>query len=160
MKKLGRRHRPFYRICAVDSRTPRDGRVLEELGTYDPMVPETDARAVLNGERINYWLSVGAQPSDKVGVLIKKYGAEGTHVEQQQAALARLAQVRQKPAMPEPAAEQEASETETPAAETPETGTPETGTPETGTPETSEAPAEQPADDTPAIDTPTEGTGD
>ena len=60
---------------------PRDGRVLEELGTYDPMVPETDARAMLNGERINYWLSVGAQPSDKVRVLIKKYGSAGTHLE-------------------------------------------------------------------------------
>ena len=92
MKKMGRKHRPFYRICAMDIRVPRDGRVLEELGTYDPMVPETDARAILNSERIKYWLSVGAQPSDKVSVLIKKYGAEGTHVEAQRLALARLAQ--------------------------------------------------------------------
>lgn len=58
MKKLGRKHRPFYRVCAMEQRTPRDGRILEELGTYDPMVPETDARARLDGERINYWLSV------------------------------------------------------------------------------------------------------
>ena len=87
MKKFGRKHRPYYRICAMDIRRPRDGRVLEELGTYDPLVPETDARAVLNGERIAYWLSVGAQPSDKVRVLIKKYGAGGTHVAAQQAAL-------------------------------------------------------------------------
>ena len=57
MKKLGRKHRPFYRICAMDSRAPRDGRVLEELGTYDPMIPDVDARAVLNGERIKYWFS-------------------------------------------------------------------------------------------------------
>ena len=91
MKKMGRKHRPFFRICAMDIRVPRDGRVLEELGTYDPMVPETDARAILNSERIKYWLSVGAQPSDKVSVLIKKYGAEGTHVEAQRLALARLA---------------------------------------------------------------------
>ena len=88
MKQFGRKHRPYYRICAMDIRRPRDGRVLEELGTYDPLVPETDARAVLNGERIDYWLSVGAQPSDKVRVLIKKYGAGGTHVAAQQAALA------------------------------------------------------------------------
>ena len=81
MKKLGRKHRPFYRICAMEQRTPRDGRVLEELGTYDPMVPETDARARLDGERIKYWLSVGAQPSDRVKVLIKKYGSEGTHLD-------------------------------------------------------------------------------
>ena len=100
MKKFGRRHRPFYRVCAVDSRRPRDGRVLEELGTYDPLVPDVDARTVLNGERIKYWLSVGAQPSEKVGVLIKKYGADGTHVEKQKEALDRLAQSRRRAAPP------------------------------------------------------------
>ena len=100
MKKLGRRHRPFYRICAMDSRAPRDGRVLEELGTYDPMVPEVDARAVLNGERVEYWLSVGARPTEKVGVLIKKYGPEGTCLDKQKAALARLAQIRRRPEPP------------------------------------------------------------
>ncbi len=77
MKMMGRKHRPFFRICAVDSRRPRDGRVIEELGTYDPMVPETDARVLLNGERVGYWLGVGAQPSEKVRVLIKKYGPPG-----------------------------------------------------------------------------------
>lgn len=114
MKRLGRRHRPYYRVCVVDGRRARDGRVLEELGTYDPMVKETDARAVLKGERIDYWLSVGAQPSDKVRVLIKKYGSEGTHLEQQKAALERL---RPKPiavaAPAAPAAElSESAETE------------------------------------------------
>ena len=89
MKKLGRKHRPFFRICAVDSRMPRDGRVLEELGTYDPMIPETDARAALNYERFSYWLGVGAQMSDKVKVLFKKYGPEGTHVAAREAALAK-----------------------------------------------------------------------
>jgi small subunit ribosomal protein S16 len=91
MKRLGRRHRPFYRICAMDARTPRDGRAIEELGTYDPMVRDVDARAVLNRERIDYWLSVGAKPTEKVAVLIKKYGTDGSHLEQQQAALERLA---------------------------------------------------------------------
>jgi len=100
MKKFGRKHRPYYRICAMDIRRPRDGRVLEELGTYDPLVPDTDARAVLNGERIAYWISVGARPSDKVQVLIKKYGAGGTHVATQQAALDRLAQSRRRPEPP------------------------------------------------------------
>jgi small subunit ribosomal protein S16 len=94
MKKFGRLHRPFYRICAIDQRQNRNGRVIEELGTYDPMVPETDARAILNGERIKHWLSVGAQPSDKVGVLIKKYGPEGTHVDKQREALERLTHSR------------------------------------------------------------------
>jgi len=97
MKKFGRRHRPFYRICAMDARSPRDGRVLEELGSYDPLVPDVDARAVLNGERIKYWLGVGAVPSEKVTVLIKKYGFRGTHLAQQQVALDRLAQRRRRP---------------------------------------------------------------
>ena len=98
MKKFGRRHRPFYRICAIDRRASRNARVIEEIGTYDPLVPETDARAILNAERIQYWLSVGAEPSDKVGVLIKKYGPGGTHVQEQQAALERLARSRRRAA--------------------------------------------------------------
>jgi small subunit ribosomal protein S16 len=76
MKKFGRLHRPFFRICATDTRSPRDGKVIEELGTYDPMVPDTDARAVFNTERVDYWLSVGAQPSERVKVLIRKYGSK------------------------------------------------------------------------------------
>lgn len=100
MKRMGKRHRPYYRICAMDARTPRDGRVLEELGTYDPMIDETDARAVLNGERIDYWLGVGAQPSEKVRVLIKKYGSKGTRLAEQRAALERLAQRRVRPEPP------------------------------------------------------------
>lgn len=120
MKKLGRRHRPFFRICAMDVRSPRDGRVLEELGTYDPMVPDVDARAILNGERINYWLSVGAQPSEKVKVLIKKYGLEGTHLQQQQAALHRLAETRRRPEPPKLEPQADATDAgEAPAEEAP-----------------------------------------
>ena len=100
MKQFGRRHRPFFRVCVIDARAPRDGRVLEEVGYYDPMVPETDARAVLHGERIDYWLSVGAQPSDKVAVLVKKYGSEGTHLEEQKAAVERLGAKRRRPSVP------------------------------------------------------------
>ncbi|WP_231993590.1 30S ribosomal protein S16 [Pseudobythopirellula maris] len=124
MKKMGRSHRHFFRICAMDKRSPRDGKVLEELGTYDPHVGETDARASLNKERIDYWLSVGAQPSENVAVLIKKYGTDGTHADAQREALGRLslpADVSDpdmpeapKPPEPEPAeeaaAEGEASE--------------------------------------------------
>ena len=87
---MGRKHRPFFRLCAVDVRKPRDGRVLEELGIYDPMVPDTDARAILKGDRIDYWLGVGAIPSPKAQVLIKKYGTNGTNLEAQEAALAKL----------------------------------------------------------------------
>ena len=102
MKKLGRKHRPFFRICAMEKRAPRDGRILEELGTYDPMVPETDARVKLDGERVNYWLSVGAQASDKVMVLIKKYGSAGTHLEAQRLARARVAESRRRRSLPPP----------------------------------------------------------
>ena len=83
------------------------------------MIPETDARVVINGERIQYWLSVGALPSVNVKVLIKKYGTNGTHLEQQKAALDRLAQNRRNrvapppPVAPKPAEEVAAS----PAAE-------------------------------------------
>jgi small subunit ribosomal protein S16 len=92
MKKMGRKHRPYFRICAIHGHQPRDGRVIEELGSYDPLIPETDARVTLNVDRVDYWLSVGAQPSEKVSVLIKKYGSKGTHLEQQKAARERLKQ--------------------------------------------------------------------
>jgi len=97
MKKMGRSHQAFFRICAVDKRAPRDGRVLEELGTYDPRVKETDARALLKAERVDYWLSVGAQPSDNVAVLIKKYGTNGTHAAAQRSALEKLSLPRSVP---------------------------------------------------------------
>ncbi|MCH7636360.1 MAG: 30S ribosomal protein S16 [Proteobacteria bacterium] len=74
MKKMGRRHRPFFRICAMDSRSPRDGRALEELGFYDPMNADPDKQVSLKSERIAYWISVGAQPSDTVRGLIKRQG--------------------------------------------------------------------------------------
>ncbi|MEM9588894.1 MAG: 30S ribosomal protein S16 [Planctomycetota bacterium] len=107
MKKMGRTHRPFYRVCAMDKRSPRDGRVIEELGFYDPSVPETDARVQLKSDRIDYWLSVGAQPSDKVSVLIKKYGTDGTHLEAQKEALERLGKRKEYTPTDEPAPKKE-----------------------------------------------------
>ena len=97
MKKMGKAHRAFFRICASDKRAPRDGRVLEELGTYDPALPETDARARFKAERVAYWLGVGAQPSEKVAILIKKYGPNGTHLEAQEKAIAKLTAPKQVP---------------------------------------------------------------
>jgi len=73
MKSMGRRHRPFFRICAMDTRTPRDGRAIEELGHYDPMSRNPETQTVLKADRIRYWLSVGAQPSDKVAALLRKH---------------------------------------------------------------------------------------
>lgn len=90
MKRLGRKNRPFYRVCAIDQKTGRDGRVLEELGHYDPLVKDVDARAILKADRIVHWVSKGALPSDKVATLIKKYGEGGTHVEAQKKALERI----------------------------------------------------------------------
>ena len=102
MKRMGRTHRPFYRICATDRRTPRDGRVIEELGTYDPSVPDTNARCAPKAARVDYWLSVGAQPSDKVRVLIKKYGTDGTHLKEMEEARSRLSLPRVVPEAGEP----------------------------------------------------------
>lgn len=141
LKRLGRTHRPFFRICAMDARTARDGRVIEELGHYDPMLPETDARASLNAERIDYWLSVGAKPTDKVGVLIKKYGTDGTHLEAQKAAMERLNLAKSTtyvPPAPKPAPPKE----EEPAAEAP----------------AEDAPAEEAAADAPAEEAAAEAT--
>jgi small subunit ribosomal protein S16 len=103
MKRMGRKNREYYRICAADRRSPRDGRVIEELGTYDPHVAETDARCTLDGPRYDYWISVGAQPSDAVRVLYKKYGPQGTHRAQMEAARARLSMPKAVPEPGEPA---------------------------------------------------------
>ena len=155
MKKMGRAHRHFFRICATDKRAPRDGKVLEELGTYDPMIAETDARARLNNERVDYWLSVGAQPSEKCAVLIKKYGTDGTHVDAQKAALERMAMPMELPDPGEPASlpkteeNEEAKTEEAPAAEATDEAKPEEATNEqekadaaTEEAKTEEAPAE------------------
>ena len=115
MKKMGRTHRPFYRVCAFDGKAPRDGRALEELGTYDTSIKNTDARAVLNADRIDYWLSVGAQPSEKVAVLIKKYGTDGTHLDQQKAALEELSAPRVIPDLGAPTPSPKKAEEEKPA---------------------------------------------
>jgi small subunit ribosomal protein S16 len=73
---MGRRHRPFYRMAAIDSRSKRDGRVIEELGIYDPLAKDEESVLKVNTERAAYWLSVGAQPSDTVRALLKRRGVE------------------------------------------------------------------------------------
>lgn len=120
MKRFGRRHRPYFRICVMDSRSPRDGRAIEEVGSYDPMVADKSKRVTLNLERIDYWISVGAQPSDKVAVLIKKVKTNrfGT------AAAPPPLTPPKEPPPPEPEATEESAEgadaAETPAEETAE----------------------------------------
>src|SRR3954468_20925398 len=63
----GAKKRPYYRIVVADSRAPRDGRFIEKLGTYNPLLAkDSPERVKLDGDRISHWLSVGAQPSDRV----------------------------------------------------------------------------------------------
>jgi len=75
MKPMGRKHRQYYRIVAIDGRQPNDGRVIEELGTYDPHVADNDKTVTLRPDRVKYWQSVGALASDKVTVLLNKFMA-------------------------------------------------------------------------------------
>ena len=71
----GSKKRPFYSIVATDSRNPRDGRFLEKLGTYNPLLAKDDAtRVVMNVERVQYWLGQGAQPTDRVARMLDKAG--------------------------------------------------------------------------------------
>jgi small subunit ribosomal protein S16 len=71
----GSKKRPFYRIVAADSRMPRDGRYIERLGTYNPLLPkDSDERVKMNVERIQYWLSEGAQVTDRVSRFLETAG--------------------------------------------------------------------------------------
>jgi len=74
MKRTGRKNRPSYRISATSSRSARDGRTLETLGHYDPASPVPALRLKLDPERIRYWLSQGARPSETVASILRKQG--------------------------------------------------------------------------------------
>lgn len=76
LKRFGRTHRPFYRVTAMDQRSARNSKSIEELGTYDPCNKDESKQFALKEDRIRYWLSVGAQPSDTVATLIKKAGID------------------------------------------------------------------------------------
>lgn len=76
LKRLGRRNRPFYRICVMDQHTRRDGRAIEELGFYDPVNPEKGKHFELNVERARYWVGQGAQPTETVASFMKESGIE------------------------------------------------------------------------------------
>lgn len=72
LQRLGRKNRPFYRVSAVDQRTRRDGRVVEALGWYDPLAGDPAKQVELNEERLKYWLSKGAQPTDTIRDMLAK----------------------------------------------------------------------------------------
>jgi small subunit ribosomal protein S16 len=109
MKKIGRKHRPFYRICVMDSRVHREGKAIEEVGFYDTSVHDKSKRVTIKLDRVDYWLSVGASMSDRVATLVKKVKTNrfGT-------AAPPPAALAPKP-LPEPAAEAPAEGGEAPA---------------------------------------------
>jgi len=74
LKRLGRRHAPTYRVTVVDGRRARDSKVIEEVGSYAPTARGDAEQLVLNKDRIEYWLGVGAQPSDTVRRLLELQG--------------------------------------------------------------------------------------
>lgn len=76
LKRMGRSHRAFFRIHVVDSRSPRDGRVIEQLGHYDPIEKDKEKQIVLDADRARYWMDKGAQPSETVSSLLKRQGVE------------------------------------------------------------------------------------
>lgn len=116
MKRMGRKHRPFYRICIMDRQRARDGKAIEEVGFYDTSVADKSKRVSLNMERVDYWLSVGAEPSEKVNALIRnvKKGNWGT------AAAPPPMQAPKAPPEPEPVAEEAPAESAEAAPETTE----------------------------------------
>jgi len=73
LKRIGTKNRAAYRIVAMDRHSPRDGRFIEELGSYDPHKEKPD-KVALNGERLSYWLSKGAVPSAKVKAFLNEFG--------------------------------------------------------------------------------------
>ena len=66
LARAGAKKRPYYRIVVADSKSPRDGRYIEKIGTYDPLLPKGGERVKLVEERVKHWLGVGAQPTDRV----------------------------------------------------------------------------------------------
>lgn len=70
MARIGKKKKPFYRVVVIESSKPRNGRVVENVGTYDPL--KKPAEVKLNAERIKYWLGCGAQPSDTVRSFLRR----------------------------------------------------------------------------------------
>ena len=81
----GTKKRPFYRIVIADSRSPRDGRFVEKVGTYNPMLPrEHPERITLDSDRLQHWLGVGAQPTDRVALFLGNAGLREMPVRREQ----------------------------------------------------------------------------
>jgi small subunit ribosomal protein S16 len=76
LKRVGRRHRAFFRLGAFHARNQRDGRAIEELGHYDPNAQDPDKQVVLKRDRIEHWLRCGALPTETVKQLLAKHGID------------------------------------------------------------------------------------
>ena len=102
LSRGGAKKRPFYKIVVADARSPRDGRFIEKVGTYNPMLPaESGQRLILDEERVKHWLSVGAQPTDRLvrffadrGLVAKAERAEQTKKPQPKAKAVQRAKER------------------------------------------------------------------
>ncbi len=117
MTRMGRRHRPFFRINAVESRTPRDGRILEKLGHFDPIEKNADKQLVLDLERIKFWMGQGAVPTDSVAEILVKQGIECPQLAAKQARRDRARKMVRKLGKPFTKAEKEAAAKAAKAAE-------------------------------------------
>ena len=150
MSRGGRKKRPFYAIVVADSRMPRDGRYLEKVGTYNPLLAKDDEnRVTLNADRVKHWLGEGAQPSDRVAIFLGKAGiidmpAQKNNPNKAKPKAAALQRVEDKKAKEAAKAEAEAAAEEAPA---------ETPADETAS---EEAPAEAPAEETASEEAPAE----
>ena len=110
MTRMGRRHRPFFRINAIDSRAPRDGRILEKLGHYDPILKDVDKQVVIDLERVKFWLDKGAVPSDSVSEILLKLGVKTKHYTEKKQRRANALQIARKQGKPFTKAEKIAAE--------------------------------------------------
>lgn len=107
LSRTGRRNRPFFRINAIESRTPRDGRILEKIGHYDPIEKDPAKQLVLNKERIQYWLDKGAIPSDTVSQILLRQGIKTKSEKQRVARRAKARALARKKGLPFTKAEKE-----------------------------------------------------
>jgi small subunit ribosomal protein S16 len=110
MTRIGRRHKPFFRINAVESRTPRDGKILEKLGHYDPIEKNKDKQIVLDAERVKYWLDKGAIPTETVSQILLRLGIKTRYAEVRVARRARARAAARAKGVPFTKAEREAIE--------------------------------------------------
>ena len=156
----GAKKRPFYRIVVAEASAPRDGRYVERVGTYNPMVPKDhEQRLTLNGERISFWMSKGAQPTERVHKMLASAGLMAAPVLRDQP---KKSAPGKKRAEREAAAAEAAAAEAAPAEDAADAPAEDTPAEETSAEETSaeapaaEAVAEEAAADTPAEDVPAE----